>query len=176
MASELGVQTIQHTNGTDAMTIDSSGRILTPARPAFSVSLSSGVTAGFNNVIAFNTVNTNVGSHYDITNKRFVAPVAGLYHFAFSSLGCGNSSGGQLASATAASARIELSTDSGSNYSGFLAGYTYLNGATSYPNLSCSGTIELAAGNYVRLNMSHSYAYTDGSGNYDPRFSGFLIG
>ena len=28
MASELGVQTIQHTNGTDAMTIDSSGRIL----------------------------------------------------------------------------------------------------------------------------------------------------
>ena len=25
MASELGVQTIQHTNGTDAMTIDSSG-------------------------------------------------------------------------------------------------------------------------------------------------------
>ena len=30
---ELGVQTIQHTNGTDAMTIDSSGRILTPARP-----------------------------------------------------------------------------------------------------------------------------------------------
>ena len=28
MASEIGVQTIQHTNGTDAMTIDSSGRVL----------------------------------------------------------------------------------------------------------------------------------------------------
>ena len=27
MASEIGVQTIQHTNGTDAMTIDSSGRV-----------------------------------------------------------------------------------------------------------------------------------------------------
>lgn len=27
MASELGVQTIQHTNGTDAMTIDSTGRV-----------------------------------------------------------------------------------------------------------------------------------------------------
>ena len=35
MASELGVQTIQHTNGTDAMTIDSGGRVLTPQRPAF---------------------------------------------------------------------------------------------------------------------------------------------
>ena len=30
MASELGVQTIQHTNGTDAVTIDSSGNIALP--------------------------------------------------------------------------------------------------------------------------------------------------
>ena len=30
MASELGVQTIQHTNGTDAITIDSSGNIALP--------------------------------------------------------------------------------------------------------------------------------------------------
>jgi hypothetical protein len=30
MASELGVQTIQHTNGTDALTIDSSGSIAMP--------------------------------------------------------------------------------------------------------------------------------------------------
>lgn len=30
MASELGVQTIQHTNGTDAMTIDSSGYVSMP--------------------------------------------------------------------------------------------------------------------------------------------------
>ena len=34
MASEIGVQTIQHTNGTDAMTIDSSGRVFQPAKPA----------------------------------------------------------------------------------------------------------------------------------------------
>ena len=33
MASELGVQTIQHTNGTDAMTIDSSGAV--NPRPAW---------------------------------------------------------------------------------------------------------------------------------------------
>ena len=30
MASELGVQTIQHTNGTDAITIDSSGNLTVP--------------------------------------------------------------------------------------------------------------------------------------------------
>ena len=37
MASELGVQTIQHTNGTDAMTIDSSGRVVISQRPYISV-------------------------------------------------------------------------------------------------------------------------------------------
>ena len=35
MASELGVQTIQHTNGTDAMTIDSSGRVVIFLIPMF---------------------------------------------------------------------------------------------------------------------------------------------
>ena len=39
MASEIGVQTIQHTNGTDAMTIDSSGRVQLPAIPCCHVKL-----------------------------------------------------------------------------------------------------------------------------------------
>jgi len=38
MASELGVQTIQHTNGTDAMTIDSNGKV-TFEKPPFSVAV-----------------------------------------------------------------------------------------------------------------------------------------
>ena len=49
MASELGVQTIQHTNGTDAMTIDSSGYVIAPARPLFRVGMTnttSGSTGG----------------------------------------------------------------------------------------------------------------------------------
>ena len=37
MTSILGTQSIQHPNGTTAATIDSTGRILTPARPAFRV-------------------------------------------------------------------------------------------------------------------------------------------
>ena len=36
MASEIGVQKIQHTNGTDAMTIDSSGRVQTPSASCIS--------------------------------------------------------------------------------------------------------------------------------------------
>ena len=35
--SKLSVNTIAHTGGTTAQTIDSTGRILTPARPAFNI-------------------------------------------------------------------------------------------------------------------------------------------
>jgi hypothetical protein len=35
--SNLLVQNIKHTNGTTAMTVDSSGRVTTPARPSFLV-------------------------------------------------------------------------------------------------------------------------------------------
>ena len=35
--SNLLVQNIKHTNGTTAQTVDSSGRVTTPARPAFSI-------------------------------------------------------------------------------------------------------------------------------------------
>ena len=44
MASEIGVQTIQQTTGTDAMTIDSSGRINQPAKPIMSCKSDNGAT------------------------------------------------------------------------------------------------------------------------------------
>ena len=37
MASELGVQTIQHTNGTDAITVGSTGIITQPKMPFFMI-------------------------------------------------------------------------------------------------------------------------------------------
>jgi len=86
MASELGVQTIQHTNGTDAMTIDSTGRVLTPARPAFSVNQSTALSAAdytaAETVIPFNTEDFDIGSNVTInSNAVFTAPVAGVYQF-----------------------------------------------------------------------------------------------
>ena len=84
MASEIGVQTIQHTNGTDAMTIDSSGRVLTPARPAFRAYADNGWSNLANNTwttAPFDHVNYDIGSHYDTANYKFVAPVSGIYHF-----------------------------------------------------------------------------------------------
>ena len=88
MASEIGVQTIQHTNGTDAMTIDSSGRVLTPARPALFAQGNSeaNVTYANNADVAFATSGINKGEFEQggmtlVSNTRFTAPVTGLYWF-----------------------------------------------------------------------------------------------
>ena len=68
MASILKVNTIQDaTNSNTAMTIDSSGRILTPARPAFSAYLTAQVSYGSANayqLVTWNATHFNIGSCY----------------------------------------------------------------------------------------------------------------
>ena len=83
--TELDLATIKEATGTTtAMTIDSTGRILTPARPAFRVT---GVLNGWTNFVSntkvnlLTTVDYNIGNHYDTSTYEFIAPVAGLYHF-----------------------------------------------------------------------------------------------
>lgn len=83
MASTLKVNTIAHTGGTNALTVDSSGRILTPARPAFRVSKTNQdqtTTSGDVEKITFNNVDFDIGGNIGTTDK-FIAPIAGIYHF-----------------------------------------------------------------------------------------------
>lgn len=82
MASILGVQELQHTNGTTAATIDSSGRILQPAKPFFSAWRSSALnyTSSISTVV-YNEEVEDVGSNYDNTTGIFTAPVDGVYLF-----------------------------------------------------------------------------------------------
>ena len=81
--SNLLVQNIKHTNGATAQTIDSSGRVTTPARPSFSAYLSSTVSYGSANTaqkVTFNATHHNVGSHYDTSTGKFTAPLTGVYY------------------------------------------------------------------------------------------------
>ena len=82
--STLKVGTIQdHANSTTAMTIDSSGRILTPARPAFRVEKRASpqdVTSGTNTKVNFEHNLFDIGSNIG-TSDKFTAPIAGVYHF-----------------------------------------------------------------------------------------------
>ena len=101
MASTLKVNTIQgasnttttvKTNGgTDALTIDTSGRILQPAKPAFRAHKSSTQTAsGSNELITWNTTEINQGNCFG--SNVFTAPIAGIYVFSIVALTPNNSS------------------------------------------------------------------------------------
>ena len=80
--NNLLVQNIKHTNGTTAMTVNSSGLAL-PKKPAFQATLSDSqtVTDNSNTKINFNTVTFDTSSSFDTSNYRYVAPVAGYYWF-----------------------------------------------------------------------------------------------
>lgn len=84
MASIIGVQELQHTNGTSAATIDSSGRVLLSAIPFMKMDVgsdtsvtgsTSGVTTPFANVISSRGITLNTSTY------MFQVPVTGLYHF-----------------------------------------------------------------------------------------------
>ena len=79
--STLKVGTIQdHANGNTAISIDSSGRVTTPARPSFEAKRTSGdVTQG--NVVVWNETRHNIGGHYNTSTGEFTAPIGGTYLF-----------------------------------------------------------------------------------------------
>ena len=86
MASIIGVETLQHTNGTDALTIDSSGRVKQPngvfAHVNLTLSNAQDTSHPYNLTatdIRFDKINVNRGSAYTESNGRFTAPVAGIY-------------------------------------------------------------------------------------------------
>ena len=83
--STVQVQNISHTNGTSAMTIDSSGRILTPSRPAFCVKRNGNQTfASANEQIQWNQERFDIGSNFDhTTNYDFTAPITGIYQLQY---------------------------------------------------------------------------------------------
>ena len=76
----LKVNTVQDTTGTTAMTIDGSGRILTPARPMFDVAKSSTQNISSSSVtkVTWDTENYDVGGNF--ASDKFTAPIAGKYH------------------------------------------------------------------------------------------------
>ena len=88
MTSVIKVDNIQNSSGTAALSIDSNGRILTPARPAFRAYKSG--TAAWQSfggtsatIMPFDATFLNVGNCYDTTNYKFVVPVDGIYTFYF---------------------------------------------------------------------------------------------
>lgn len=78
--TELNLATIKDSTGTNtAMTIDSSGRVLMPAKPAFFLNRSGSNYTWGAGVAQFDTVVIDTDSGWDATNYRYVFPVAGIW-------------------------------------------------------------------------------------------------
>ena len=80
--SILRVDQIQHSNGTAALTIDSSGRVVSPNIPAFCAGSTQNThTTNVSAVLDFATATINIGGHYNTGTYRFTAPISGVYYF-----------------------------------------------------------------------------------------------
>lgn len=179
MASIIGVQELQHTNGTSAATIDSSGRILTPARPAFraTMSASQSLPNATQTRVAFNTVsggfNFDLGGDFDTTGYYFTVPITGVYFFHASI----------FASVGGTRGAVGFATDSGSGFStapADLLAQPLTNGVSHNGggNYSATVLVKLTSGIKVA-----AYAYqeqgsatTINNSAYLSQFNGYLVG
>ena len=172
--STLKVGAIQSTTGNAAITVDTTGRILTPARPSFHArkSTTSG-SEGFQGIIVFDEEDFDIGGNYSTSNGRFTAPVAGIYYFCFDSLVSTNSSGNTLGDNEYVAVQFHKNGSAGTFSQ---RSYYKTVGATQFNTIHRVDCIQLAANDYVQVNVLNEFIYSDNSGNYDSTFQGYLIG
>jgi hypothetical protein len=146
--------------GTEAMRLDSSGRVTMPYQPAFAVydlTMPSGTTG----VGTGGTVVSNVGSYYNSTNGRFTAPVSGTYLF--------NLSVQAFNSGSTSYVNVQLKLNGSTTYGNFVTGY----GGTHNNHTQVTGSVilYLTANDYTQIYVD--YGARSGAQN---TFNGFLIG
>ena len=156
--SKLQVETISHTNNTTAMTIDSTGRVLTPARVSFEAYRTSGdVSQG--NIVVWNNTRHNIGGHYSTSTGKFTAPLAGVYLFT-----------GQAFTDNTNNITLDLQVNAVSRfrYQDVTDSNGYRSGTFSYITL-------LSVSDEVSIYTTTSAVHFNPSGLYS-HFSGVLIG
>lgn len=146
------------TGGTNRLTIDSAGRVRMPNQPRFWARLTSSASAS--STIVFDSVGLNIGSHYNNTNGRFTAPIAGDYCFSLSTIGWNTGT-------TRIAPRIN----------GNLQGSTFhlrvINTSANYGDAAMSWIFSLNANDWVDCYIYESWAY--GSGDWYTHWMGYLL-
>tara|TARA_R100001480_G_scaffold139898_1_gene137054 strand:+ start:768 stop:1643 length:876 start_codon:yes stop_codon:yes gene_type:complete len=170
----LNVGTIKDASATTtAMTIDSSGRILTPARPAFSVYRTDSSLTGISGQVTFNNTHFDIGSNWN--TNYFEVPIDGIYMFSWN-LFTANSSGQLEAANSPVVANIEKSTNGGSSYdTSLFEGVTNIQSTAYREQMNLNGIIQLNANDRVRCHMTTGHAFSD-TRTDGLTFTGFLVG
>lgn len=172
--SKILVNEIGNNNGTTGMTVDTSGRILTPTRPAFSAyrtKASSGANNGTTGTIVFNNEDHDIGNCFNTSDGKFTAPISGIYRFDVLGFYCLNAAG---AACTPNSYFSYLYK----NNNIVAIHYAYFGGSsdTMYPAANINLTLQLAANDVIHYGTSGStYYYADQTRGY-ATFSGYLVG
>ena len=164
--------TLQTNNGTTALTLDASGRPLTPLRPAFNVnSVSNGSSLANSSIIIFGTATTNIGSNYSTSTGIFTAPVSGFYCFQTTILFQ------SLAASTSMTVTLGVNGLSGLTYNFGRTAYTAnATGTSGYSSVSGSASLALNAGDGVAVYNNSGQTMSIYNGSEWSRFSGFLVG
>ena len=174
MSSILKVDTIQNTGGTTGLTIDSSGRVTQPAKPAWRIGRGSDVNV-INGQAASTLINFDITSN---TTRRFftqggitvssgvvTVPVSGLYHVGSAVRFDGVGGGYSIIS-------IRINNDTSSTHGTYnIKG----NPDTNYFTLAESTVFDLNANDQVKV---YYYVQTDTNFYINLRsyFWGYLVG
>ncbi len=146
------------TSGTDRLVIDSSGRVTITNQPAFYAYNGAAQNPGSVYTVQFTIAALNNGGHYNTSNYRFTAPIAGKYVFTFSGMSNGSYNRFGLFVNNTLYSDQRFSTNQG------------------YENFGATWIISLSSGDYVEIkNDIQSNGQGDIHGDYR-NFGGYLLG
>ena len=162
MASILKVNTIQDaTNSTTAISVDTAGRVTTPARPSFFVVKNSTQTAGSSDEqVTWDTEQLDVGSNF--ASNVFTVPVTGVYFISCMWLSDNNTDQTDVAIRVNSSNVIHTRNASSSGHE--------TTTANLIRSLTASDTVQ------VRIMSNGGKIYGDSSTYKWSTFMGYLIG
>tara|TARA_B100000085_G_scaffold182024_1_gene166281 strand:- start:39 stop:560 length:522 start_codon:yes stop_codon:yes gene_type:complete len=164
MASTLKVNTIAHSGGTNAMTIDSTGRVLLPQLPVACVSITTSNTQDGTHPYSttgadmlFDKITVNRGSVYTASNGRFTAPITGLYRLKYTFLR-DDSSAANVTYFQVYKNGVAWSEAGGASYSSA--------GTTNYSVTTNETLVSMNANEYLTVRLIGGEIYLDAIGIY----------